>query len=223
MKKKNFIIILAFVIVIYLARVIYVDLSMDYRQWNKELNINGKDGLHIDSSYISDNEIKLYIECDSYKGGYESLSEIVDIHNRFVEQNPDYFPSGYKISFEAIHPSGLTLMCYSNADPLFSVDVNLDTPKLEYCYVDIYEIIKAMNNSDLELNVPALVLTDSNSGQISSEAYSFVGRIHGLKKVIIDYKHDHGEIADIYKVITSNVPSVKVYQKSLNELKEYVN
>ncbi len=44
-----------------------------------------------------------------------------------------------------------------------------------------------------------------------------------IKKVIIDYKHEHGEIADIYKAITSNVPSVKVYQKSLNELKEYVN
>lgn len=207
-------IVLFSIVIIYVSRVIYVDLHREYRDWQKELNIKKRDGLHLDWMKLSDDGIDVYITLKDTNGGYESLNEIVNTHNKFVEQKPDYFPDNYEISFVVQRPSGMSYMIFSNVPPLENDVTKIDGLKMEYCYADIYEILDDFNDSDVVFEVPVLVLTDGNAGTLVKQSYSVVQQMKGLEKVVLDYSYYHGEYSEAYEAIQEYAPGVEVYLKS---------
>ncbi len=207
-------IVLFSIVIIYVSRVIYVDLHREYRDWQKELNIKKRDGLHLDGMKLSDDGIDVYITLKDTNGGYESLNEIVNTHNKFVEQKPDFFPDNYEISFVVQRPSGKSYMIFSNVPPLENDVTKIDGLKMEYCYADIYEILDDFNDSDVVFEVPVLVLTDGNAGTLVKQSYSVVQQMKGLEKVVLDYSYYHGEYSEAYEAIQEYAPGVEVYLKS---------
>ncbi|SDA60277.1 hypothetical protein SAMN02910275_01484 [Butyrivibrio sp. INlla18] len=217
MKKKKIIIrvvILLVFAIICISRIVYVDLHRVYREWQKELNIKKRDGLDFDWMKLSDDGIDVYITLENTHDGYESLNEIVNTHNKFVEQKPDYFPDNYEISFVVQRPSGKSYMIFSNVPPLENDVTKIDGLKMGYCSANIYEILDDFSYSDAMFEVPVLVLTDGNAGTLVKQSYSVVQQMKGLEKVVLDYSYYHGEYSEAYEAIQEYAPGVEVYLKS---------
>ncbi len=230
MKKITFSIMILLYTFILFGCSIKKDSNSDskYSKWINELNINSYSGVSIDYITESDNSIEIAIECDREKEGYESLSKLVDVHNKFVRDNADYFPEGCSITFVAFFTSGEDFIyLYNRPSKEFGRDYTNELEMdedfiIKYLYVDIWDFLDEFQDNNISFDVSVIVFTDRTSGVLSSDAYSILQRFNKLNAVIIDYHNILVDEQNTYKAVMKYAPDSKLYFVKAGELEEYI-
>ena len=67
------------------------NIKTSYKEWVKEIGLFSHKNIKVKNYEEDGNEITVSLEYDNGLVGYEELCDIVNKHNKFVENNFDYF------------------------------------------------------------------------------------------------------------------------------------
>ena len=195
-----------------------------FGEWREALKIQEYEDLSV--KYVSQNEssIEIGIECKNDETAYESLKNVIENHNTFVDDHPEYFPDEYSIALVSLFPSGKPFLnFYSNSSEDFGKEymhelVKENDKHIEILYVNIWDIIDKFKDKDFSFDISNLVLMDMNMGDISYDSYSVITSFEGLENIVIDYQYAHGDLKEIYSAIHNYKPGVTVYIEKAGKL-----
>ena len=95
-------------------------INTSYDQWIEQINLFSRDNLKVSGYKEENNRIELELEYANGVAGYTELCDVVNAHNRFVEDNPNYFSEDIVTAF--IKLNGATVGAIANKEDKFTTD-----------------------------------------------------------------------------------------------------
>ncbi len=119
-KLKNKIIFILVVLVITLTACGPVSykysftIRTSYREWVKQIGLFSRKNLKVYRYNEERYSINIDLVYENDLTGYKELCDVIAAHNKFVDENPDYFPSDVDIIINNMHASQETISHFYN-------------------------------------------------------------------------------------------------------------
>ncbi len=196
-----------------------------YDEWVQAIGLfNGKK-LKIDTYAEREDgliEIVFYSE-DEDELGYKELSELIDRHNKFVEDNPSYFNPGTYIWLRDYEGgTGRGVYFFSREDvSTYGLQVNglddtKDDMKIKYAAInmkDEYGYRKIADNNVI-YDIPVVLLWYYQGACHSENCYEVLNHFAGIEKVLLEYKDDDAGFEESKEKVLHFAPDVEVYKRA---------
>lgn len=188
-----------------------------YKEWIDQIGIFSHDNLKVSGYREENNKIELELEYENGITGYKELCDVVNAHNKFVDKNPDYFPSDIDIhiyNMKNFNGSGFALSYFFNRKPKGTRDYSMlksrDTAKIQYEFINMerfgYENIEY---KDVVMDIPILILDCSYAP--GYEAYAFLAEFNNAEQLVIDYHTVDYNQKKACEYIQKILPNVEIY------------
>ncbi|SHN50924.1 hypothetical protein SAMN02745247_00609 [Butyrivibrio hungatei DSM 14810] len=205
------------------------NVNTSYTEWVEEIGVNSTEYIDIYGGVEDDSKICLFIDYHDDLEGYKELCDIVNGHNRFVEENPTYFPNNMNICFVNRHKNQcVPTFFFNNTDISYGIDKYIPelkreaTAKLQYMFIDLNAAAMELEVTDnLEINVPVLIFYYKNSSLPGDKGYELLTEFKNLEQVVIDYHVPNYAIRDVAESIRRYQPDVEIYFVDGNDLVKY--
>ena len=230
MKKRRNIFICIFIVISVAVFACYLigknaganRVRTSYKEWAKEIGLYTTEHTEIDCQ-SKENEIEVYV---SYKDkdaveGYKELCGIVNAHNKFVNENPDYFPNDIRISIHNGNGKGKNNFSlrsvFSNKDAFddgFAYADQLgraETLKMQYMWINMGRAIVESRENGIDMDIPVLILNYNDQGMPDKEKYIFLNDYKNVEQVIINYGASDHDINEVCEQIQEYVPDAEIY------------
>ena len=236
-KKKNLIISMLIIMAINITACTRLipfpkhDIHTSYKEWAEQIGLYSTEYAQT-SCYEADNEIDGGFVNEGEIAAYKEACDIINAHNKFVEENPDYFPVDIKISFD--NRFGDSVPWNSLFFNAYRDDIRIEwiqelgrqnTAKIQYMWIYLRDASNEIEkNDDIKIDVPVVIL-DFNG--IKSVKYDFLDEFLNAEQVIINHYDHDGTYFDYDKeaecqLIKQHLPNVKIYNVFFDEQqKEY--
>jgi hypothetical protein len=196
-------------------------MKTSYGEWADNIGLLNRDGLTI-SVYKEheDGLIEVGVQVDDVNSedGFMEFCNLIDTHNKFVEENPNYFPDDAKIVIGMDAVTRYDVCFFSERNKLFScMDVDTDglgysdDMTIKYVSIDIFSCDWELGMKNVKYNVPVVILCDNGVGP-TREGYEILNRFDQLEKVILEYSYDYAGFEDIKQFIHGYNSDVEVYK-----------
>ncbi|RKM57746.1 hypothetical protein D6856_13910 [Butyrivibrio sp. XB500-5] len=199
------------------------DVGLEHEEWANEIGLFSHENLKVREYEDENAGIKLELEYENGLAGYKELCDVVNAHNKFVEENPDYFPSDINVTFTNKYASEFSPSFFSNiSNGSNGIDYisklgKEDTAKVQYMYIDIASATTEIQKSDdIVIDVPAIILGNDYRNIPNENAYSFLSECKSAEQVIIDFhnvEYDRGEVSNC---IRKYLPNAEIYSVEFN-------
>jgi len=209
------------------------DIHTSYKEWAKQIGLYSTEYVRV-SCYDGDNEIDGGFVNEGKSTAYKEVCDIVNAHNKFVEENPDYFPADIKIFFD--NRSGDSVPCnsmffnccndYLKIEGCIQELGRKDTAKIQYMWIDLNDAFTEINeierNDAITIDVPVVVLDGPRAIK-----YDFLDEFINAEQVIINHYNYEGTFYNFDKdatcqAIKQHLPNVEIYNVFFDEQqKEY--
>ncbi|SFV04681.1 hypothetical protein, partial [Butyrivibrio sp. INlla21] len=186
-----------------------------YKEWIDQIGIFSHDNLKVSGYREENNKIELELEYENGAKGYKELCEVVNAHNKFVDENPDYFPNDIDILVINTSPSEYVSSTFYNqtTDALcdYSILGRRNTAKLQYMTINIRGAdTETLPIDEIIIDIPVIVMKCSYAP--SKDKYSFLSEFKNAEQVIFDFgelsSNDKTKVCDI---IHSYLADVEIY------------
>ncbi len=223
-------------LVVFLVRIIPEpkhDIHTSYSEWAKQIGLYSTKNVKV-SCYDGENSISVGAECENGIIGYSELLNIIKAHNKFVDENQNYFPPDIKIMFN--NEAGGE---QPNTSFFFNTETNIDwfndyikqlerpsSLKIQYICIDMdfaHTEIKA--NTELEIDIPVIILQcHDNSYTPRGSIYEFLGEYKNAEDIILEYYQSPDfDKEEICKEIHAYLPDVEIYTAETDNGQHYLN
>ena len=171
-------------------------------------------------------KLKMYYDASypEFTDGYTEMNNVINAHNHFVSENPDYFPEDIKIRIIDGYPDGRPWdACFFNNINLCSFGDYLlplarpATSKIQFVCLDLRR--SDFTDYGKELDIPVVILQNMNYSfkdayrfTPDSSYLEFLKDFDNLEQVVIDFYNVDYDIDDICEKIHENVPGVEIYE-----------
>ena len=202
----------------------YIDTQ--YPEWVEAIEL--KDINTRSNKYVlreKDNNIQLEILYEK-DNSYGDLCNIVNAHNDFVEDNPDYFEPGTEISmFGAEYNRGYTLYqirlfnrecdyCYLHEYEGLVYDT--ETEKIQFASVDLKNLPFNIFEMEEKFHVPIVILQYDNPTPPGKDSYKLLEKFEDPEQVVIDFTSYNGvnenyDPEQVAEEIRKYAPGVRVF------------
>ena len=194
------------------------NIKTSYKEWAKQIGLYSTEKVKV-SCYDGDNEISLGLRYEDGTTGYKELCDIVNAHNRFVDENPDYFPNDIKIT---IHNRAggeqPNLSTFSNVENerygIGNYVGDLKRPytaKIQYLTLDMKWQRLEIEENKIEIDVPVIIMQSNDESYVPrGQVFEFLKDYKSAKQVIMDFVSEHDK-DEICKEIHEYLPDVEVY------------
>ncbi len=149
---------------------------------------------------------------------YKELGEVINAHNTFVEEHPDYFSADETISIASGSAgTDMEYVFFNNDCKYFDLAYygdhfeNTDTAKMQYALIYLKRLDYVMAESDSKFDVPIVVLSYDHVELPSEDIYAVLKNFSGLEQVIIDYSGMEYDPELVSASIHKYAPGVKVF------------
>ena len=233
-KRKNVIICMLIVMMVALTACgpIHYEHSFtiktSYREWVKQIGLFGNKNLNVSLYKEENNRIEIDLMYENGIEGYKELCNVVKAHNRFVDENPDYFPNDINIIFFNRNTSQ-TLSSYFNQSLDKSCDYSVleetNTAKIQYMLIDMDPAeTEVRKSNDIEINVPIIILCcdDEENTLESADYYEFFDNLKNVEKVVIEYRNQDNDMDKICNIISEHVSDVEFYNRVFSSDGDYL-
>ena len=211
------IIILMLVVLSACGSTIYVhqfNIKAAHKEWAKAIGLFSHDNLKVRRYEADNNEIELGIVYKNGMEGYEEFCEVVNAHNKFVEDNPEFFSDNTKITINNELENGMYLSFFSNVllDDYMSELVKDNTAKLQYMYINVCDVNTEIEENDkIGIDVPIVVLANDGSNVPSGKMFAFLNEFKNAEQVVIDFSGVEYDRNAICEDIHEYLPNAEVY------------
>ncbi len=196
------------------------NLVIENKEWADAIGLLEKESAPFSGLVETDSEIQAELMCDRSVSSYEDLCSVVNAHNEFVENNPDYFGDDIDITFLCEWEGSYQPMRFFNKNCSFygfqeyEAYLNREkTAKIEYAYINMGRVPE-LGEMSSKFNVPVVVLgaVDYPSWP-TEEDYKILSGFANPELVVIDYYSEKMEYdpAEICETIQKYAPGVKVF------------
>ena len=236
-KIKNLIIPILFIMLAITACTQLIPSSMhdihtSYKEWAELIGLYSTEYAQV-SCYESDNEIDGGFVNKGEIAAYKEACDIINAHNKFVDENPNYFPKDIKISFDNrsndnVPWNSMFFNAYNNYPRTKEWIQELgrqDSAKIQYMWIDLRDLPNEIKkNVDIKIDVPVVILDFDG---MMSVGYDFLDEFINIEQLIIFHSDSNGSVEDYDKneecqLIKQHLPNVEIYNVFLDEqLKEY--
>lgn len=196
----------------------YVDrlnIKTSYKKWVKEIGLFSHENINV-WRYVEDKgKIELEINYDNGLEGYKELSEIINAHNKFVEENPDYFPDDIAIDIINIDGSEWINSFFGNftKDDIYPAELGINcNSKMQFVSINIGECMgeELEPTDDIHFCVPVVILGCDYVP--SNEEYAFLTEFDKAEQIIFSYEDDNYDKDEVGKAIKAYLPNVEIYE-----------
>ena len=198
------------------------------KEWADDIGLLNRDSAPFSGFSETDAEITAEFLCDNGVSSYEDVCEVVNAHNKFVDENPAYFKDDITINFTCEHGGASQPLRLFNQHCSFygfeKYEEYLErsyTHKIQYAYVEMAgtpELAKMSN----KFNVPVVILGALDvPAWPSDDQYNVLNSFEILELVVIDYYSEKLEYdpSEVYQTIQKYAPGVAVFDvRSLSYL-----
>ena len=193
------------------------NIKTSYKEWINQISLFSHENLKVQGYTEKDNKIELDLEYENGLTGYKELCDVVNAHNKFVSENPDYFSSDINIRIMNRYASEMTAsFFFSNSDDLMGINEYIEelgrakSSKIQYMYIDPFVADAEISNSDnIEIDVPVVIMqSDYEPGE---EKYAFLNEFKNAEQVIIDYHKVEYNQEKACEYIRKYLPDVEIY------------
>lgn len=215
MKRKGFILICIIAALLltscgYVRRMRSWDIKTSYQEYKDALKPTKRSGLFVRD--YSENEEKnsiSYTFVANGKNGGKQLADIVNTHNQFVRENPDYFKEGTLFTItEDAGMSGVEYTDFSFSSYYQELSEALgreNNGQLQFLSVDQVMYL-GYDFAEAGFSAPVVVIWRKNS------PVDYLKSIEGLEQVVIfDYNPDEDQT--ILENIQEIVPQAEIYAR----------
>lgn len=208
------------------------NIHTSYKEWAEQIGLYSTENVKV-SCYDGDNLISVGAEYENGLVGYKELCEMIDAHNKFVDENPDYFPSDIKILF--YNEAGGE---QPNISVFFNKETDFDwlndyikelrrpyTSKIQYMSIDMeFANTELEASNDLEINIPVIILQcHDNSYTPRDKIYEFLSEFKNAEKIILDYYQSPDfDKKEICNEIHKYLPNVEIYTAESEDGQHYL-
>ena len=188
-----------------------------YKEWAEIIGLNATENVKV-FCYDGDNSITIELEDENGIEGYKELCSVINAHNKFVDENSDYFPDGIKISFVNSdgdnHPTKAVFfndMCENYGISDYLGDLKRPyTAKIQYVFIDMFHTDTSLIENGIEINVPVIILLADSYAPSGSEL-TFLNKFKNAEQVIMDFRSMDYDKSEICKEIKEYQSNVEVY------------
>lgn len=194
------------------------DIHTTYKEWAKQIGLYSTENVEV-GCYDGDNLIYIGAEYENGLTGYRELCDVINAHNKFVDEHPEFFPNDLKITFyNMAGPNQPYISVFSNSD-YEKLDIEdyaeqLKYPcsaKIQYMNIDMERAGIELRRNDIQIDVPIIIMKSHDNSYVPrGRVFEFLGNYKNAERVIIDFwpEHDKNEIS---KEIHEYLPDVEVY------------
>lgn len=194
-------------------------INTSYDQWIEQINLFSRDNLKVSGYKEENNRIELELEYANGLAGYAELCDVVNAHNRFVEDNPNYFSEDIVICLVDRHASQQSIAFFSNdgsryaeAEDYLEELGRTSTSKIQYMYIDMQSATDEIQESDsIKIDVPVIILHSGESYIPEGKAYAFLKEFNYPEQVILDFWEEGYNRDKTCKDIRDYLPDVEIY------------
>ena len=205
------------------------NIHTSYKEWAEQIGLYSTKNVKV-SCYEGENEIAVGLEYENDDIGYKELCDVINKHNKFVDDNPDYFPNGLKISFDNSlgdnQPTKSVFFneeCLTNAISDYLGDLKRPyTAKIQYMYVDMFFADEELKEKNIEIDVPVIILLSTNSQEPNGRAFGFLKEFKKAEQVIMDFRGIDYNKDEICADIREYLPNVEIYAVESNDGKYHL-
>ncbi len=203
-----------------------------YKEWIDQIGIFSYDNLKVSGYREENNKIELELEYENGITGYKELCDVVNAHNKFVDKNPDYFPSDIDIhiyNMKNFNGSGYAMSSFYNqpSDGLcdYSALGRKNTAKLQYMLVDMLMAEVELEKSDeVIIEVPVIIMECRNEEYTPEKtSYEFLSGIKNIEQIVLDFwEPEYDKKYGVYDSIRAYVPNVELYEQVHLRYQDYL-
>ena len=199
-----------------------------YREWVKQIGLFSHKNLKVYRYNEERYSINIDLVYENDLAGYKELCDVIAAHNKFVDENPDYFPNDINIIFFNRNTSQ-TLSSYFNHSLDGSCDYSAleepNTAKIQYMLINMDSAeTEVRKSNDIEINVPIIILScdDEENKLESADYYEFFDNLKNVEKVIIEYRNQNNDMDKICNIISEHVSDVEFYNRVFSRDGDYL-
>ena len=187
------------------------NIETSYKEWVKEIGLFSHRGIKVSSYEEEDNRVEIYIEYDNNAVACEELRDIVNAHNKFVDENPDYFSSDIKIEIFNLLATGevvATLKNFSSDDAdLEGLNVKCSA-KIQRMYICVPSFFSS--ELDVKFDIPVAIVVCEYFPD--DKDYGFLKKIINPEQVVLYFRGVDFDREKVCKNIRENFPNVEIYE-----------
>ena len=191
-------------------------IKTSYREWVKQIGLFTHGNIKVIRYHEEDSSIEIDLLFENGLTGYMEMYDLVNSHNKFVDENPNYFPDNIDIHFYNtftydIPGSFFNKLSKKSYD--YSALGRLDTAKLQYMFIDMERVdTKFLKDSDIATDIPVIYLNCWNNQYTpKAEAYEFLSKFKNTEQVIFDYWEPGYDKEEVCRSIREYLPDVEIY------------
>ncbi len=192
-----------------------------YGDWIETTGLFENKALALDN-YLEDAEgrieVSLYTKDGKETEGYKELSDLIDKHNDFVLNNPEYFNDEIKIEMHTVDTAGVeNLFFFSDGDSRYgyqflSEDLGMsNNAEIKYISIKIIGGEYEIADYPVNYNIPVVILCDEGAGP-TKEKYEILKHFNGIEKVVLDYRTEEKWIDASADYVLEYAPNVEIYK-----------
>ena len=196
------------------------NIGTSHKKWVNEIGLFSYKDVKV-RSYEEENEITVYLEYDNYLSGYEELCTIVNNHNKFVENNPDYFKEGTKFYIINEYASEQDISIFSNFTSEDYLEAELKkecNAKIQWMKIDLNAATSEIEKNDnIHLDIPVITLRFKGADAPDGKIYEFLSEFKKVDQIILDYSNRDGKLTNFDENATADniieyLPNVEIYK-----------
>ena len=224
-KKKSILALLLIVIMTLVAcgprfYVHKYTINTSYKKWVKEIGLFSHEDLRVHKYKEDGNKIIMELEYENGLAGYKELCEVVNAHNKFVDENPEYFSDDIDILIINTSPNEYVPSTFFNhkSDELcdYSILGRQDTAKLQYMIIDVEGAnTETMKSDEIIIDVPVIIMECSYIP--ARDKYDFLSEFQNAEQVVMDFgEMNSKDKSEVCEYIREQVSGVEIYN-TINE------
>lgn len=199
------------------------NIKTSYKEWVKEIGLFSHENIRV-LRYNEDKDkgsIELEIIYDNDLVGYEELCDIINKHNKFVDENPDYFPENIRLNILNTAVSQQTVSYFSNFTSEDYLEVELKkecNAKIQWMQIDLNAATSEIEKNDnIHLDIPVITLRFKGADAPDGKIYEFLSEFKKVDQIILDYSNRDGKLTNFDENATADniieyLPNVEIYK-----------
>ena len=204
------------------------NIHTSYKEWAKAIGLYSTKLVRV-SCYDNEHIIQFGFENLEGVEGYKEVCEVINAHNRFVDENPDYFPDDIEITAANRSTSNLPWhsMFFNYAKQgedrisFYLKDLGREkSAKMQYMCIDLFRAEIESEENGLEIDVPVVILQFDNPYPPTDPFYDFLSDCKNVEQVIIEYTNMEYDVDEACESIRKRLPEAEIYIAQFDHLEK---
>ena len=191
-----------------------------YGEWVDKIGLISHRNVNFQGWCADENKVEVCMDYDKGRGGYKELCDIINAHNKFVDDNPDYFPSDLGIYIRNNTKSEENISFFGNfkSGDSYASELGIEcNSKMQFAYLNIMECteVELEGNEDIQFDIPVVILGFDYVP--NEEILAFLCEFKKADQIIFTCEDESADRDEICKCIRAHLPNVEIYESIRNE------